>query len=222
MTEPNMETSIELADQATVADLRTFVARARAADDGAIRLQGAGNVLAAYVCLLRPRLLGEGTPTILGLRTMALARTSTADVTVALAAVSDRLARMGETELTLPLPPMEVRETWAGMSPPRGGWEHTNSLDGGKLLDAAREGIRDVANSLPEQSGALIVNNMRATVWGRPLDGATPELPTGAAFAVYALGFAVPGQSVEVFTAQRWKRLSGPGGHVLVRPALVF
>ncbi len=56
-----------------LADLRTFVTRAKSIDDGAIRLQATGNVLAAYVCVLRPRILGESTPTILGLRTMALA-----------------------------------------------------------------------------------------------------------------------------------------------------
>ena len=51
---------------ATSADLRTFATRAKAIDDGAIRLQASGPVLAAYVCVLRPRLLGESTPTILG------------------------------------------------------------------------------------------------------------------------------------------------------------
>ena len=95
-----------LADAGTLADLRTFVTRARTADDGAIRLQGAGHVLAAYVCVMRAKLLGEGTPTVLGLRTMALAAPSSIDVTVSLASVADRLARMDGDDVRLPVPPM--------------------------------------------------------------------------------------------------------------------
>ncbi|MFI5085574.1 MAG: hypothetical protein ACHP7K_06545 [Actinomycetales bacterium] len=214
--------SLILADPSTVADLRTFVGRARAADDGAVRLQANGTILAAYVCLLRPRLLGEGTPTVLGLRTMALSEPAEADVTVPLAAVSDRLARMGERSTVLSLPPQELKEAWAGMSPPRGGWDRAGTLDGGVLLELARSGIAEVAAIIPDKPGALIVNNARAAVWGRPIDGLDPQVPAGAAFAAYALGFAVAGREIGVFRSARWTRLSGPGGHVLVRPAAVF
>jgi hypothetical protein len=214
--------SLILADPSTVADLRTFVGRARAADDGAVRLQANGTILAAYVCLLRPRLLGEGTPTVLGLRTMALSEPAEADVTVPLAAVSDRLARMGEQSTILSLPPQELKEAWAGMSPPRGGWVSAGTLDGGVLLELARSGIAEVAAIIPDKPGALIVNNARAAVWGRPIDGLDPHVPAGAAFAAYALGFAVAGREIGVFRSARWTRLSGPGGHVLVRPAAVL
>ncbi|HEY1157330.1 MAG TPA: hypothetical protein VGE95_13680, partial [Arthrobacter sp.] len=94
-----LTSSFRFADPRDLADLRTFATRAKAIDDaGAIRLQAAGSVLAAYVCVLRPRLLGESTPTILGLRTMALAEPSATDVTVALSSVLDRLARVGEQD----------------------------------------------------------------------------------------------------------------------------
>ena len=78
-----------------------------------------GPVLAAYVCVLRPRLLGESTPTILGLRTMALAQPADTDVTVPLSAVLDRLARAGEDDVELPVPPVTVTESWAGIGAPR-------------------------------------------------------------------------------------------------------
>ena len=74
--------SLQFTDPRDLADLRTFATRAKSIDDGAIRLQASGPVLAAYVCVLRPRLLGESTPTILGLRTMALAQPADTDVTV--------------------------------------------------------------------------------------------------------------------------------------------
>ncbi|WP_125612534.1 hypothetical protein [Specibacter cremeus] len=216
-----------LADAGTVADLRTFVTRARTADDGGIRLQGAGPVLAAYVCVMRAKLLGEGTPTILGLRTMALAAPADIDVTVSLASVADRLARMGEDETALPVPPMTLNESWAAVSAPRGGWEEVATVGADVLIKAARDGVRQIGQTIPVNPGQLLVNNVRAAVWGRPLDGldgdvATTAVPAGAAFAAYALGFVAPGETGAVFRSNRWLRLSTPRGHVLVRPTAVL
>jgi hypothetical protein len=198
-----------------LADLRTFATRARSIDDGAIRLQASGPVLAAYVCVLRPRLLGESTPTILGLRTMALAQPADTDVTVPLSAVLDRLARAGQDDVELPLPPVTVAESWAGIGAPRSGWELLGTLQDTALRQAAEAGIAEVAAIIPDKPGALIVNNARATVWGRELsDGG--GLPSGAAFAALTLGFLADGEQ-KLYRAGRWFRLSGPRGHVLAR-----
>jgi hypothetical protein len=206
---------LQFTDPHDLADLRTFATRARSIDDGAIRLQAAGPVLAAYVCVLRPRLLGEGTPTILGLRTMALAQPAETDVTVPLSAVLDRLARAGENDVELPLPPVNVTESWAGVGAPRGGWEVVGALQDRELREAAEAGIAEVAAIMPDKPGALIVNNARATVWGRELPGAG-GLPAGAAFAALTLGFLADGEQ-HLYRAGRWFRLSSPRGHVLVR-----
>ena len=207
-----------LDDAGTVADLRTFVSRARTADDGAIRLQGAGPVLAAYVCVMRGKLLGEGTPTILGLRTMALGAPSDLDVTVSLSSVADRLARMGEGELRLPVPPVAVHESWAGIGAPRGAWAELGTMPTDVLIDVAKTGVREIGQIIPVNPGALLVNNLRASVWGRPMEGAPGELPGGAAFAAYALGFLTPGEQVTVYGSHRWLRLSTSRGHILVKP----
>ena len=207
-----------LADAGTLADLRTFVSRARTADDGAIRLQGAGHVLAAYVCVMRAKLLGEGTPTILGLRTMALSAPSTLDVTVSLGSVADRLARMEGADLSLPVPPMTVNESWAGVSAPRSAWQEVTTVDAEKLIEVAKEGVREIGQIIPINPGALIVNNARAAVWGRPMTGVEGSIPGGAAFAAYALGFLAPGENATIFSSHRWLRLSTPRGHILVRP----
>ena len=175
-----LTSSFRFADPRDLADLKTFATRAKAIDDGAIRLQAAGSVLAAYVCVLRPRLLGEATPTILGLRTMALARPAETDVTVPLSAVLDRLARAGEHDVELPVPPMTVSESWAGIGAPRGGWELLGALQDAALRDTAEAGIREIAAIIPDKPGALIVNNARATVWGREQPDAG-GLPAGAA-----------------------------------------
>ncbi|MBP2414274.1 hypothetical protein JOF48_003073 [Arthrobacter stackebrandtii] len=207
-----------LDDAGTVADLRTFVSRARTADDGAIRLQGAGHVLAAYVCVMRGKLLGEGTPTVLGLRTMALGTPSDIDVTVSLSSVADRLARMGGDDLRLPIPPVAVHESWAGIGAPRGAWAELGTMDTDALIDVAKTGVQEIGQIIPVNPGALLVNNIRASVWGRPIDGAPGALPGGAAFAGYALGFLVPGETASVFSSHNWLRLSTARGHILVKP----
>ena len=207
--------SFRFADPRDLADLRTFVTRAKSIDDGAIRLQAAGNVLAAYVCVLRPRILGESTPTILGLRTMALAEPAQADVTVALASITDRLARSGADDVELPVPPSTVSESWAGVSAPRSGWEAQGTMSDADLRAAAEAGIAEVAGVIPASAGAAVVNTARAVVWGRTLPG-EGSLPAGAAFAAFALGF-LGDDAQQVFRNGRWYRLSGPRGHVLVR-----
>ncbi|MET3811592.1 hypothetical protein [Arthrobacter sp. UYEF3] len=206
---------LQFTDPRDLADLRTFATRAKAVDDGAIRLVAAGPVLAAYVCVLRPRLLGESTPTILGLRTVALAQPAELDVTVPLAAVLDRLARAGADDVEFRVPPMIVSESWAGVGAPRGGWEPLGTLPDPVLRQAAEAGITEIAGIIPDKPGALIVNNARATVWGRPLPDAG-GLPAGAAFAALTLGFLADGEQ-GLFRAGRWFRLSSPRGHVLVR-----
>ena len=206
---------LQFTDPGDLADLRTFATRARAIDDGAIRLNAAGQVLAAYVCVLRPRLLGEATPTILGLRTVALAAPAELDVTVPLAAVLDRLARAGADDVELPVPPMTVTESWAGVGAPRAGWEPLGALPDSVLRQAAQAGIAEIASIIPDKPGALIVNNARATVWGQPLPDAS-GLPAGAAFAALTLGFLAYAEQ-SLFRSGRWYRLSSPRGHVLVR-----
>jgi hypothetical protein len=208
---------LQFTDPRDLADLRTFATRARSIDDGAIRLSAAGPVLAAYVCVLRPRLLGESTPTILGLRTVALAAPAELDVTVPLSAVLDRLARAGADDVELPVPPMTVTESWAGVGAPRSGWEPLGALPDAVLRQSAEAGITEIAAIIPDKPGALIVNNARATVWGRPLPDAG-GLPAGAAFAALTLGFLADGEQ-SLFRAGRWFRLSSPRGHVLVRAA---
>lgn len=206
--------SFQFNDPQDLADLITFATRAKSIDDGAIRLQAAGNVLAAYVCVLRPRILGEATPTILGLRTIALAEPSNVDVTVPLGAVLDRLARSGTHDVELPVPPSTVTESWTGVGVPRGGWEKVAVSTDAELRGIADAGIAEVAGIVPDKPGALIVNNARASVWGRTV--ADTGMPTGAAFAALALGFLGAG-SQTLYRSGRWFRLSGDRGHVLVR-----
>ena len=217
MDSPPAATELIFTDPLVVADLRTFIARARAAEDGAVRLQATGTVLAAYICILRPRILGEATPTVLGLRTMPLAVPATVDTTVALASVSDRLARMADDDVVLQVPPTTVTESWTGVLPPRSGWEPRGDLSADLVETAAKNGIREVAETVPNNPGALIVNSARGAIWGRSIDDLAVDVPAGAAFGAFALGFLTGEERPLILTNGRWTRISTSRGHVLSR-----
>jgi hypothetical protein len=201
-------------DPQGLADLGAFVRRAKVADEeGAIRLQASGPVLAAYVSMLPGSgLMGEGA--VLGLRVMGLAEPVEVDATVPLAAVLDRLARDAGT--TLPVPPTTVRVPWAALSPPRQGWERVGAVSADEINAVARQGISEIAGGAPPEAGGHAVTALRRQVWGRA-SATTPPVPAGGAFAAYALGFSQPGTEVTVWAHGRWTRLSTPAGHVLLR-----
>jgi len=208
-----MTGELRFADTATIEDLATYVSRARSLDaDGAIRLQSFGSTLAAYVGVLP----GHGLMTagaVIGLRVMALAEPADVDATVSLASVSDRLARCGVS--TLSIPPSTVRAGWAASAPSRSGWESVGELSMTELKLVASQGIAEIAQGAPKGSGASLVAALRQRVWGRDSQ-TTPPIPSGAAFAAYALGFLTQ-ESARVFAHGRWTRLSTATGHVLVR-----
>ncbi|MEO6790331.1 MAG: hypothetical protein ABI249_04170 [Ornithinibacter sp.] len=209
---------IRLTDTAAFADLGRYAGRARALDaEGAMRLQGTGDVLAAWVGVLAGSgILGEGT--VLGLRTFALAEPADVDVVVPLGAVTDRTARAG-TDLSVP--PNRALAVWAAVTPPRAGWERVGELSGDDLARVGRDGIAEVAAAVQERGAAA--GFLKEQVWARPMAVTGPdpdragEVRAGGALAAYALGFLGPGAPVAVFRCNRWTRLSGPGGHVLMR-----
>jgi hypothetical protein len=207
---------LRFADSDAIEDLRTYVTRARSLDaDGAIRLQCRGMALAAYVGVLPGHgLLATGA--VIGLRVIALAEPmqvdEDVDVTVSLASVAERLAR-GRTS-SLSIPPTTVRAGWAAIAPPRGGWEPVATLSVTDLKTVAKQGIAEIALGAPEGSGAHVVAALRQRVWVRDSQ-TTPPIPSGAAFAAYALGFLTQ-ESARVFAHGRWIRLSTATGHVLV------
>jgi hypothetical protein len=207
---------LHLADAEALADLGTYVARARTLDaEGAVRLQATGTALAAYVGVLPGQgLMKQGA--VIGMRVMPLAEPAELDVTVPLAGITDRLARHEPGAVaTLPVPPTTVSAGWAAMAPPRSGWEPVGELLPEELRAAAAAGIAEIAQGSPEGAGAHAVATLRQSVWGRNTP-TTPPVPAGAAFAAYALGFLVDGP-VRVFAHGRWTRVSTAAGHVLVR-----
>ena len=225
-----MTAVLRLADAESLADLGRFASRARTVDDeGAMRLQATGTVLAAWVGVLPGvGILAEGT--VLGLRTFSLAEPAEVDVTVPLSAVTDRTARGAGTGLDLP--PSRAVAAWSAVTPPRGPWEPAGALPGDLVAAVARAGLAEVSDAVRERGAAAGL--VRDRVWARDVREAAGPHPdlldphgaladggasvrSGGAFAAYALGFLAPGQPVQVFRSNRWTRLTAPGGHVLIR-----
>jgi hypothetical protein len=218
-----MVQSFVLADSPSLGDLKVFVGRAARLDQGSVRLIGGSGVLAVYTPVIHPRGLLDNTPTVLGLRTFALADSAQFDAVVPVRALLDRLALLsvtvnadsGPVEVTLP--PAESSPAWVGISPPRGGWSGAGTV-GVDLLDrTAHEGIAEVAAAVPTGLGEQLVHRVRSQVWGRPIPGTDPALVAGIAFAATSLGFIRDDDPASVYLSGSWTRVSTRRGHVLSR-----
>ena len=215
------EETLELPDVRALDDLATVTGRARRVDpDGACRLVATGRMLAVYVSPVH----GGGGPTVLGLRVAELAAAAELDATVPLAALADRFARpaaQGDRPL-LHVPPLRVAEPWAGVAPPRSGWDAVGLLDAPALRQVAEAGVREIADGVPPGAGAQAVARLRGQVWGRPVESGLPDVPAGVAFAADALAFLDDAEPVALYRSGPWVRATTRRGHVLARrPALL-
>lgn len=136
-----MTDSLRFAEAVSLQDLSTYIKRARRIQEQGIRLQAVGRVLAAWVPVMTPGSLTSQLPAVLGLRTVALAEESRADVTAELSSISERIARMNPAETELSLPPSRLSVPWAAVTPPRSGWEPLGSVADDQLRSQAASGI---------------------------------------------------------------------------------
>src|SRR4051812_25763329 len=186
-----MSQSFLLQDRLSVGDLTTYLSRASRVEDGSVRLIADAGVLAVYTAILYPRGLLDETPTVLGLRTFALQGDTAFDAVVPSRSLLDRLARVesagGDGPAEIGVPHEVGSVTWAGISPPRGGWHSQGETDAARLELVAHAGIAEIAGAVPTGTGEQLVTRARAEVWGRPIDG-LDHVPAGAAFAALSLG----------------------------------
>jgi hypothetical protein len=220
-----MSLTFSLADSLAVADLRVYLERAGRIEDASARFVADSGVLAVYTGILYPRGLLDTTPTVLGLRTFATDPDAALDAVVPIRTMLDRLARLPQAfdddgPVGIRLPPETGTASWAGISPPRGGWQRVGEAGFDALETAARAGIEEIAAAIPPGTGEHIVQRVRSEVWRRPvagLDAAVDDLPAGAAFAGSSLGFLHPDETAALLETGPWLRLSTRRGHVLVR-----
>ncbi len=204
-----MHPRLVLADADTARDVLTFLGRARLISDDGIRLQGAQGVLALTAAALAPEGLFDRTPTVLAMRVVH------ADPELQCDIVIDELAP-DQDDRMLRLPDTGRSPAWAGISPPRDGWEHSGVLDASVIAQRAQWGIAAVARGSAPGSGEEAVRMLRASVWGE-LDEQLASLPRGVAFAAHAFGFVSGEEIVSVTTSGRWTRLTFNRGYVLSR-----
>ncbi|WP_460784519.1 hypothetical protein [Microbacterium tumbae] len=204
-----MPPRLVLADPDTARDVRTFVGRAAQVSDEGVRLQGAGGVLAVTAAALAPHGLFDATPTILAMRIVHADPELQCDVVVAALAATD-------DERMLELPDTGLSPAWAGIAPPRGGWEHAGELDAAVVARRAQWGISAVARGMTPGAGEEAVRALRAAIWGEP-DEELAGLPRGIAFAAHAFGFIAGSERAQITSSGRWTRVAFRRGHVLSR-----
>ena len=216
-----MKNEFKLQDRHSVEDLQAYLLRAKRLDkDGLVRFRAFGAVLAAYVAPIFAGSLMDNGPTVLGLRTTELAENSELDAIVPIANVLDRLAKLladDPRKWILELPD-SLKAPWAGISPPRTGWEPLIEIPEPELTQIAKDGIAEVADTIPEAVGGPIAARIRGEIWGRQMKFGS-RIPTGAAFVAAGLGFLTENEMVQVYQAQGWVRLSSEHGHVLAKAA---
>ncbi|WP_460773517.1 hypothetical protein [Microbacterium sp. GXF7504] len=202
-------------DPEAAADALTFCGRAGTiGGETAVRLRAQGGTLVMTTAVLWPRTLTEETPTVLAMRALPVDPELECDLVVAAPGLVGT-----EDPRALALPETAVTAPWAGISPPRGGWEPAGEVAASVLAARSQWGMAAVAHDLPADPGEDIVRAVRAQVWGE----ADPDLlglPRGVAFAGTALGFVHGEETATVRTAPGWTRLTMRRGHVLVRRAV--
>jgi len=223
-----MGSSFTLADTPTLDDLHVFLARAARIEEGTVRLIAGSGVLAVYVAVFYPQGLLDESPTVLGLRTVALRDSGQGHdafgVVVPIRSLLGRLemakevrqadpSDSGPVSISLPMGVNTV--TWSAISPPRGGWRPITGTTPAVLDAAARAGIDEVASAVPDAVGEQIVRRVRSEVWSRGIPG-LGHVPAGAAFAALGLGF-LGDDEVRMFETGPWTRLTTVRGHVLVK-----
>ncbi|MEO7350183.1 MAG: hypothetical protein ABIW32_10085 [Terrimesophilobacter sp.] len=217
-----MSRTFSIVDSLALSDLQTFLGRAGRIEDGSVRLIAGSGVLAVYIAIFYPVGLRDETPTVLGLRTFAIAPGDSFDAVVPVRSLLERLAKLSaevvdaSAQVVASLPIEVNTVVWAAISPPRGGWHSLDPIPSEVLAAVADAGIVEIKDSVPAGTGELLVHRARAEVWSRPIDG-FEHIPSGAGFASYTLGFLSPPESVRVFETGPWTRLSSQRGHVLVR-----
>jgi hypothetical protein len=212
-----MTSTFSLADAHAVADLQTYLGRAGRVENGSVRMVADHGALAVYTAVLYPHGLLDQTPTVLGLRVFQTDPEASFDSVVPTRSLLDRLARADHADIRMPLEVSTV--TWAGISPPRGGWQQVGETDAALLTRVAAEGIDEVARTIPEGTGEQLVWRVRGSVWGAPIEQLF-DVPAGVAFAADSLGFLAEGdETVPIYEVGTWTRVSLRRGHVLVKRA---
>ncbi|MEE1928347.1 hypothetical protein V1J52_09085 [Streptomyces sp. TRM 70351] len=201
---------LPLADPVQADALAAFLERLlRWEKNAAVRIQAGDGVAALFA---RPARFE-----VLAVRTARLADDAVAlDTTVA---AGELLELLDEPGATLAVPAPVTGPPWAGVLPPRTGWEAQGELPPDAVRTVAAAAVaefRERAEALPEaERNRRRLDALAEEIWSRPL-GRT-GLPLRAAHAAHALGFLHGSRPLRLLAAGPWLRLATPHGSVAVR-----
>lgn len=237
MTAPGRVT-LALADAGEAADLAAFLGRLIHYDRAAaVRLQAGGGAVAVFgrppsfevLAVRTSRLAGAGVGSGAGAGSGSGAGGSGGagdlDVTVS---AGELLEGIAESTGVVAVPGAVTGPPWAGVLPPRGGWQQVPGLPEPDAMRAAVAAAvaefraRDEALA-PEDRTRAARDRIGREIWSRTL-GET-ELPLRAVHAAQSLGFLRPGRigadpgAVALLAAGGWLRLRTPYGSIAVRRA---
>nr|WP_202524175.1 hypothetical protein [Kitasatospora sp. SID7827] len=161
-----------------------------------------------------------GGAAVLAVRTVRLAGpVAAADLTVSAGQLLEAVDEAGAA-LTPPAP--VTGPSWAGLLPPRSGWQPLGRppVDRvvGEVLAAVEEFKRRTAEVPDHHRTRQAVDAIADEIWSRPL-AAAEGLPLRAAHAAHAIGFLRPGTPLAAHRAGPWLRLDAPAGSVALRAA---
>jgi hypothetical protein len=215
---------IRFSQSEQLADLTNFLQRAERLDkDGIARLRAFGDVLTVFVAPIYSGSVLDSGPTVVGVRSTALADTIELDQLVSISSLLRGMREQSSFQsLEVLLNSSNSRAVWAGTLPPITGWLPVGEISEPTLSRAAKSGIESVKSALPESVGSALAAKLRLSIWGQPLaldesDSFEGELPAAAAFAAAGLGLLTRAERVKVFQLGRWFRLTALHGHVLSR-----
>ncbi len=210
----------EFIDPDDAAALGVYLERLLALDKtAAVRLVGIGRAAAAYSA---PPLHGSASRgvTVLTVRTVALVEGAQPfDRTVAAGRLLDAISTDPDGPASFALPDALLGgPSWAGLLPPRTGWQPQGEIPLRRLAEVVSTGNADFRfGALGRDRAAL--DTLAEEIWTR-------ELPHGlrwrAAHAASTMGFLGPKPESSADTARvashtRWLRLDTPYGTVLER-----
>ncbi|NLU66419.1 hypothetical protein [Streptomyces sp. HNM0574] len=199
------------ADPGEAAGLAAFLGRLlRWEKNAAVRIQAGGGVAGIFAKPARFE--------VLAVRTGRLLEPLELDVTVS---AGELLEGIEEEKESVRIPGPVTGPPWAGVLPPRGGWQAFAELppDSVRTVAVAAVGeFRERAEKLNERARTReTLDALADEIWSRPL-GRT-GLPLRAVHAAHALGFLRGKEPVVLLRAGAWLRLRTTDGSVAVRAA---
>jgi hypothetical protein len=200
------------ADPGEAAGLAAFLGRLlRWEKNAAVRIQAAAGVAGIFAKPARFE--------VLVVRTARLLEPQGPDSLDETVSAGELLEGIDESEESVAVPHAVTGPSWAGVLPPRGGWQAFAQVppDAVRAVAAAAVGeFKERAERLAvEKRTRETLDALAEEIWSRPL-GKT-ELPLRAAHAAHALGFLAGEEQLGLLRAGPWLRLRTPAGSVVVR-----